>query len=275
MQFATECEASPLGSSVNYSSVYQPQLLYPIERGLQRQQWKWSTGLPFHGADLWTAYELSWLDSKGKPVAATATLTFTADSPYLVESKSLKLYLGSLHQTLFSDVAAIRQVICDDLTKACGALVGVDIYLLSAANTGYVEWQGTCLDAIDVEVEHYRVNQQLLQTNKSCIVSESVYTHLFKSNCPVTGQPDWASVLICYKGPQIDHASLLAYLISYRQHTDFHEHCVEAIFTDLQQYCAADQLSVYARYVRRGGLDINPFRSNFEAVPANERLWRQ
>lgn len=275
MSATPELEQSPLNKKISYSAKYSPQLLYPIERSLQRQQFEWNGKLPFYGADIWTGYELSWLNERGKPVQSLVTLSFPCTSPYLIESKSLKLYLNSFHQTSLASTEAVRQTLIHDLSQAAGE--GVDVLLteLSAYEPGFaMPWQGTCLDTLDVDIHHYNVEPSLLSAG-GAEVCEALYSDLLKSNCPVTGQPDWGSLFIRYTGPHIDHAGLLRYIISYRQHTDFAEHCVESIYDHLMRFCHPRELTVYARYVRRGGLDINPFRTNFEAVPPNTRLSRQ
>lgn len=268
----------PLGQRVTYVSQYDPTLLFPIARAGNRRTLDLAVGaLPFIGADLWNAYELSWLDAKGKPRVAMATFSVPADSPNLIESKSFKLYLNSFNQTRLVNSAALRGRLERDLSAAVGAPVGLDFILPQRfAQLRVGELDGIYIDKLDIAIDTYQPTPELLRTRPGDPVEETLCSRLLKSNCPVTGQPDWASVQIRYRGAPIDRESLLRYVISFRQHADFHEHCVERIFTDLMRACAPEQLTVYARYTRRGGLDINPWRSNFEtAPPPNARTLRQ
>lgn len=268
----------PLGQRVTYVSQYDPTLLFPIARAGNRRTLDLAVGaLPFIGADLWNAYELSWLDAKGKPRVAMATFSVPADSPNLIESKSFKLYLNSFNQTRLVNSAALRGRLERDLSAAVGAPVGLDFILPQRfAQLRVGELDGIYIDKLDIAIDTYQPTPELLRTRPGDPVEETLCSRLLKSNCPVTGQPDWASVQIRYRGAPIDRESLLRYVISFRQHADFHEHCVERIFTDLMRACAPEQLTVYARYTRRGGLDINPWRSNFEtAPPPNTRTLRQ
>lgn len=269
---------SPLGATVTYRDSYAPDLLFPVSRVPQRQDIGISGALPFHGVDVWNAYELSWLNDKGKPVAATARFDVPAASPNIVESKSIKLYLNSLNQTRFDSVEAVRAAMARDLSAAAGAEVNVTVQPVVAGEVRHQHnFVGILLDDLDVAIEHYEPAPHLLTlAPNGAEVEEVLVSHLLKSNCPVTGQPDWASVRIAYKGPAIDHVGLLAYIVSFRRHSGFHEHCVERIYTDLMAHCAPQRLSVYARYTRRGGLDINPFRSSeAEDAPANDGDIRQ
>ena len=268
----------PLGQSVAYASQYDPSLLFPIARSHNRAALNLTAGnLPFTGVDLWNAYELSWLDAKGKPRVAMATFSVPADSPNIIESKSFKLYLNSFNQTRLVNSAALRGRLERDLSAAAGAPVGLDFFLpqrFSELQMG--EMDGIYIDKLDIEIDTYEPAPQVLRTRPGNVVQETLASRLLKSNCPVTGQPDWASVQIRYRGVPIDRESLLRYVVSFRQHAEFHEHCVERIFSDIMQACAPEQLTVYARYTRRGGLDINPWRSNFEAAPpADVRTVRQ
>jgi 7-cyano-7-deazaguanine reductase len=268
----------PLGQSVAYASQYDPSLLFPIARSHNRAALNLNAGnLPFTGVDLWNAYELSWLDAKGKPRVAMATFSVPADSPNIIESKSFKLYLNSFNQTRLVNSAALRGRLERDLSAAAGAPVGLDFFLpqrFSELRMG--EMDGIYIDKLDIEIDTYEPTPQVLRTRPGDVVEETLASRLLKSNCPVTGQPDWASVQIRYRGAPIDRESLLRYVVSFRQHAEFHEHCVERIFSDIMQACAPEQLTVYARYTRRGGLDINPWRSNFEtAPPADVRTVRQ
>lgn len=275
----------PLGKDVAYPSSYQPDLLFPIARHIQRESLGVGTErLPFVGADRWTAFELSWLNLRGKPQVALAHLTFPAETTNIVESKSLKLYLNSLNQARFADAAAVRDCLRKDLSEAawrgCGHTSSIGVHIIEAAEfeTQKVrEPDGLDLDRLDIECDHYTPRPDLLFSDRDrAHVTESLTSRLLKSNCPVTGQPDWASVQISYSGHPIDQASLLQYIVSFRNHTGFHENCVEQMFIDIWQRCAPLQLSIQARYTRRGGLDINPFRSsNPQALPANIRTARQ
>ncbi|WP_321325498.1 NADPH-dependent 7-cyano-7-deazaguanine reductase QueF [Thiomicrorhabdus sp.] len=268
---------SLLGKSTPYCGVYNPELLFPIPRQEKRDEINVSIGnLPFVGLDIWTAFEVSWLNSKGKPVVAIAEFAFPADSEYLIESKSFKLYLNSFNGTRFSSPEEVVKTWIKDLSSACGEEVSVDLRNLDFDETLVSKLPGINLDDLDIEITDYQLNNQLLRNDDSNeIVSETVNSHLLKSNCLVTGQPDWGSVVIRYEGLQIDHESLLHYLISFREHNEFHEQCVERIFTDIMTFCSPEKLTVYARYVRRGGLDINPYRSNFEEEFDISRTLRQ
>jgi 7-cyano-7-deazaguanine reductase len=271
-------EQSLLGRPNPYPSKYSPELLVPIPRAEGRARLGLGGKLPFSGADVWTAYELSWLDRRGKPVVAIGELRFPAETLNIVESKSLKLYLNSLNGMSFDNIKAVRVLIENDLVCAAGGAVSADIRPLVQSSVGeLVEFSGTCIDELDVTVTDYEVNPDLLRLDAGIeeLAEETLHSHLFKTNCPVTAQPDWASVMIRYQGRAIDHRALLLYLISYRNYAAFHEDCVERIFMDLSRCCEPHRLSVYARYTRRGGIDINPFRSNFEPVPRSLRLRRQ
>ena len=272
-------DTSPLGNHTAYVNKYDASLLFPIEREIN---WKVRNierqSLPFlqqpGAVDIWNGYEISWLDTNGKPLVRVAEFRFDARSKYIVESKSFKLYLNSYNLSQFqseSDVLAQMQA---DLTKASGAQVSVCFHHLDELPPVQC-FKGTCIDDLDVDIEQYSPDAQLLQVNADNLAAESLYSHVLKSNCPVTGQPDWASISIVYAGPAIVRESLLKYLVSYREHGDFHEQCVENIFMDIWQQCQPSELTVYARYIRRGGLDINPFRSSVSAVAENLRLSRQ
>lgn len=268
---------SHLGKTTHYQDQYDNSLLDPIPRSLARESLGLDTNLPFSGADRWSAYELSWLDEKGKPQVAVAEFEFPCSSEFIIESKSFKLYLNSFNQTSFASWQLVTQRLEQDLSAACGAPVMVHCMpLKQAAAQGIGHFAGNCLDELDCACSVYQPDASLLRLDsEGLVVHESLYSDLLKSNCPVTGQPDWASVYISYRGPAIDKASLLQYIVSYRQHQDFHEHCVERIFLDLLNRCMPEQLTVYARYTRRGGLDINPWRSNCGEVPEPLRLVRQ
>ena len=272
-------DASPLGKPAAYQTQYQPSLLFPIARQGKRDEIGVSGTLPFFGVDIWNAYEVSWLNARGKPQVAIATFTVPADSPNIVESKSFKLYLNSFNQTKLADTDALLQLLRKDLSAGFGAPVHVTLTTADAfAEQKIQEPQGLLLDRLDIEVDEYQPNPSLLKADPNqVVIEETLVSHLLKSNCLVTGQPDWGSVQIHYVGPAIDQESLLRYLISFRDHNEFHEQCVERIFMDIMRNCAPQKLSVYARYTRRGGLDINPWRSNFSTAqpPLNWRQARQ
>lgn len=271
-------ESSPLGKQSAYIAEYDPSLLFPIERQAKREEIGIAGELPFEGVDIWNAYEVSWLNEKGKPVVAMAEFFIPAHSPCLIESKSFKLYLNSFNQTRLSSVGEAAGRMRQDLSAAAGIDVRVTLVPLSqlGASANIAQLPGECLDDLDVTIDTYQTDPGLLKSDPDEIVHERLHSHLLKSNCLVTGQPDWGSVVIDYQGPRLDHEALLKYLISFRQHNEFHEQCVERIFQDVQQHCGASRLTVYARYVRRGGLDINPYRSNDPGFEANnERLVRQ
>lgn len=270
-------DSTPLGKASEYISVYSPELLSPIPRSESRRELGLpGDELPFDGADLWTAYEISWLNHAGKPLVAVGYFAVPCESPYLIESKSLKLYLNSLNQSRFEDINEVQRVIQADLSASAGAPVQVDLELLHSARERFGQWAGENIDHLDVRIDEYQHNPDLLQcASTGAEVEESLHSHLLKSNCPVTGQPDWASLLVKYQGKAIDRESLLKYIISFREHEGFHESCVEQIFLDIMERCAPRKLTVAARYTRRGGLDINPFRSNWGDVVEDVRLLRQ
>jgi len=277
-------EQSGLGQATTYPDRLDATLLYPIARSLSRAELGLGASLPFMGADLWTAFELSWLNLRGKPQVAIAHLTVPCESTHLIESKSLKLYLGSLANTRFADAAEVKQRLRADLSEAAWrggpvqSSVGVRLIGFDQFDREPIhELDGQCLDRLDLECERYTPAPELLRSaTDEQPVTEVLTSNLLRSNCPVTGQPDWGSVQISYFGPQIDPAGLLRYIVSFRQHTGFHEQCVERMFVDIWQRCRPHKLSVYARYTRRGGLDINPFRSSCpQALPANTRTARQ
>lgn len=275
---------NPLGRDSDYPDTYSPALLCPLSRADGRKalglaaadgRQPGSGRLPFRGSDLWTAWELSWLDPRGRPVVAILSINVPADSPNLVESKSLKLYLNSFAMSQFKSARIVSRQIQTDLEDATGGLVEVTLTPAKRKSTGSIQrLPGRCIDYEKIDCERYEVDPTLLRYG-SDEVAESLHSHVLRSLCPVTGQPDTGSLLVTYEGPQIDAGSLLAYVTSFRKHSDFHELCVERIFCDLQQYCGARHLSVYARYNRRGGIDINPFRSNFEDSATALRVWRQ
>jgi 7-cyano-7-deazaguanine reductase len=272
---------SQLGKTSAYIDQYDASLLFPINRTPKRVEIGVNGVPPFFGADLWTAYELSWLNAKGKPQVALAHFTLPADSPCIIESKSFKLYLNSLNNTrlqgLDHGVQAVHDLMAHDLSDAVGARVAVKIELLPQERQPKITaFSGAALDRLDIACSLYTPAPELLRCLDEAAVEETVYSDLLKSNCLVTGQPDWGSVEINYLGAPIDHAGLLQYIVSFRNHNEFHEQCVERIFMDIWQRCAPTRLTVYARYTRRGGLDINPYRTSQPGVlPSNVRHSRQ
>ncbi|WP_049620609.1 NADPH-dependent 7-cyano-7-deazaguanine reductase QueF [Frateuria defendens] len=269
---------SPLGKATVYADRYDPGLLFPIPRQPKRAEIGVHGALPFHGVDIWNAYELSWLDARGKPHVAVAEFRVPADSPHIIESKSFKLYLNGFAQERLADADALRETLARDLAAAAGAPVAVTLGAPTARAYAFADLDGASLDAQDLDLDDYGPPKAgyLRAEAGATEVEETLVSDLLRSNCPVTGQPDWGSVQIRYRGAPIDRAGLLRYLVSFRTHSEFHEQCVERIFVDLMARCTPAQLSVYARYTRRGGLDINPFRSSEAgAAPANPRGARQ
>lgn len=266
---------APLGKRTAYPEHYDATQLYPIARAVERELRGIRPPLPFSGVDLWTAYEMSWLDRSGRPQIAIGRFRVPADSPSIVESKSLKLYLGSFAQESIANAGELEQRIAGDLRRACGAPVEVELVPASRfAALPVAELSGESIDALAVSIATHAPDAAVLRADP-VIAEESLRSALFKSKCPVTGQPDFGDVLIRYRGPRIDRASLLRYVVSFRMHAAFHESCVERIFLDIKQRCAPERLTVYARFTRRGGIDINPFRSNFETAPSDARTPRQ
>lgn len=271
---SVESELNPLGQSTVYKDRYDPTLLFAIARD---ESWK-SLGLErnavcFYGVDIWNGYEISWLNKKGKPIVCMAEFHIPANSPFLIESKSFKLYLNSFNQSQFENQQAVLNLMTKDLSNAAGANVNVIFHPIDAEFEQPPK--AHCIDELDVEITTYQPDASLLTTtgqwHKGWLCS-----HLLKSNCPVTGQPDWGSLYLYYEGQEIEPASLLKYIVSLRQHQGFHEQCVEQVFHDITAHCRPKNLTVYARYVRRGGLDINPFRSsNDKAEAVNYSLTRQ
>ena len=276
---SNSADASPLGKPSAYCTQYNPSLLFPIARQGKRDELGLSGALPFFGVDIWNAYEVSWLNMRGKPEVAIATVIAPADSPNIIESKSFKLYLNSFNQTKLAGSDALLHLLRADLSAGFGA--AVQITLIPAhefATLKMGQMEGLLLDRLDIEVDSYQPNPALLFTEPdTATVEETLVSHLLKSNCLVTGQPDWASVQIQYAGAPINQEGLLKYLIGLREHNEFHEQCVERIFIDILRQCKPIKLAVYARYTRRGGLDINPWRSNFSSgkLPSNLRHARQ
>jgi 7-cyano-7-deazaguanine reductase len=278
MATQSDHHGTALGKQTEYITAYSPSLLCPIPRQQSRRELGINPeALPFRGVDIWTAFELSWLDNDGKPEVAVAEFEVPATSPSIIESKSFKLYLNSFNQTAFNSWQDVQQTLEGDLSNAAGAAVQVRLLTLVEATNGALGlFDGECIDGEKVKVDCYSPSPDLLATEPQAeVVEETLYSDLLKSNCPVTGQPDWASVMVQYRGARIDRASLLKYIISFREHQDFHEHCVERMFLDIQERCLPEALTVYARYTRRGGLDINPYRTNGVAGPEAVRLVRQ
>ncbi|MES2831233.1 MAG: NADPH-dependent 7-cyano-7-deazaguanine reductase QueF [Pseudomonadota bacterium] len=268
-----------LGKAATYATQYDASLLYPIARKTKRDELGLTGALPFFGIDIWNAYEVSWLNLRGKPQIALVTVTVPADSPNIIESKSLKLYLNAFNQTRLAGTDAFLALVRDDLSSGFGAPVQVTLTLPEGFDQlRMTELDGLLLDRLDIEVEAYLPDPRLLKASQQeAAVEQTLVSHLLKSNCLVTGQPDWASVQIRYVGAPIDQEGLLKYLIGFREHHEFHEQCVERIFTDILRQCQPRKLAVYARYTRRGGIDINPWRSNFSTgqKPPNGRTARQ
>ena len=277
-------EQSPLGKASSYIDQYDASLLFPLPRADKRSELGIAGAPPFFGADLWTAFELSWLNPRGKPQLALAHFMVPCESPNIVESKSFKLYLNSFNNTVFADSDAVLACMRKDVSEALwrGTPVQGTVGLRLIAPDLFdrepiYELDGLSLDRLDIECSRYTPAPDLLRvTPGEAPVSEVLVSNLLKSNCLVTGQPDWGSVQISYTGDAIDQEGLLQYLVSFRNHNEFHEQCVERIFMDLWTRCKPIKLSVYARYTRRGGLDINPFRTSHpQKPPANTRTARQ
>ena len=272
-------DQAPLGKVSENPQQYSPNLLFPISRSDNRAKLGIKESLPFFGVDIWNAYELSWLNAKGKPQIALASFMVPANSPNIIESKSWKLYLNSLNNHRIDSETALIELLSKDLNQAAGATVNVQLHKPEKiSQLGMKELEGKLLDRLDLEIDpHQEPQADLLKTQDGLgVVEETLVTHLLRSNCPVTGQPDWASVQIRYVGLTIDEESLLRYLIAFREHQEFHEHCVDKLYMDIKEKCRPSKLSVYARYTRRGGIDINPFRADFNAEwPDNTRHSRQ
>ena len=271
-----ELDQLSLGQTVDYIEQYQPNLLQPVSRKLGRDAIGLTEVLPFHGEDIWNGYEFSWLNHRGKPQVALLQCKVPVTSPNLIESKSFKLYLNSFNHTRWQRHADVEAALIKDLSECAGKEVSINLFLIDQAEEAHriQQLDANCIDDLDIEVETYHPDATLLRTYDD-VVEETLCSHLLKSNCLITGQPDWGSVVIRYKGPRINREQLLKFIISFRQHNEFHEQCVERIFCAISHYCQPEQLTVMARYTRRGGLDINPFRSNFESPYHNIRLLRQ
>ena len=271
-----DLDGGPLGHATGYPDRYDPSQLFTVPRAPQRTALGLGATLPFAGSDLWTAYELTWLGRLGKPEIAIATIEVPASSPSIIESKSMKLYLGSFAQSSFDDAGRVVSTIERDLAAAIGApirvrLIGAEAFAMERIDA----LDGESVDSLPVAITAYEVDNATLLAGSE-VVDEALTTNLFRSVCPITGQPDIASMRIAYRGGRIDRAGLLRYLVSYRRHPGFHEQCVERIFVDILSRCRCERLTVYARFTRRGGIDINPFRTNIGiTTPANVRTARQ
>lgn len=275
---AKELAGLTLGKKTEYANQYDPSLLQPVPRSLNRNDLHLGDTLPFLGCDLWTLYELSWLNDNGLPQVAIGEVAIPATSANLIESKSFKLYLNSFNQTRFSTWADVQARLQHDLSACAGETVHVEVKPLAAYTAQpIVTMQGDCIDDQDITITSYAFDDTLLaDATSDDVVEETLYSHLLKSNCLITNQPDWGSVEITYRGPKINREALLRYIVSFREHNEFHEQCVERIFTDITRYCHPEHLTVLARYTRRGGLDINPYRSTEQAAPShNQRMARQ
>lgn len=258
-----DVSSSELGKISEYDQGYNPDRLYPISRTGKREEIGIDLqNLPFFGFDCWNHYEVSWLNEKGKPIVAIAEIYYDCSSPFLVESKSLKLYFNSFNNTKFKSVSDLEKTITNDLEKCIGAKVSVFVHVMGKGLSlpAQEQFSGENLDGLDITCSQYLVDSSLLSVSEE-VVEESLYSDLLKSNCLVTNQPDWGSVLIVYKGKKINREGLLKYIVSFRNHNEFHEQCIERIFVDIMRQCQPETLTVYGRYTRRGGLDINPFRS--------------
>lgn len=270
---------SLLGKTAPIDLFYNPERLYPIARIDKRKEIGVDCDqLPFTGFDCWNHYEVSWLNDQGKPAVATAEIYYSCTSPFILESKSLKLYFNSLNNTKFKTMAKVEKIIQTDLAQAVQSPVTVNIYPLTHNKSILIQnnFKGECIDHIDVICNKYTVDSSYLITTHTQ-VSETLYSDLLKSNCLITNQPDWGSILIDYRGNKIDRSGLLKYIVSFRNHNEFHEQCIERIFVDIMTLCQPQQLTVYGRYTRRGGLDINPYRSTepVDFKHLNDRLIRQ
>jgi len=264
----SDLKESPLGHAARYPDQYDPGLLYVVDRETQRQLLGFDGALPFGGVDLWTAYELSWLDRGGKPQVAIATFSVPAESPRLVESKSVKLYLTGFNLTRFDNDSAVAEALARDLSAAVGATVDVSLTPLDLERApALADFSGACIDGMPIVAADDKPAPEAL-TISGEVRHETLYTRLFRSVCPVTGQPDYACVQVDYRGRAIDASGLLRYLVSFRRHPGFHEHCIEQVFADIWRRCRPERLSVYARFTRRGGIDINPYRSSDGGSPA-------
>lgn len=281
-QNSTELKNLTLGKSTEYSGEYNPNLLQAVPRQLNRADLSISDNtLPFIGEDVWYGYELSWLNERGKPIVALAEFRFDCHSHNLVESKSFKLYLNSFNQTKFSNIQLVERILTEDLSKTARGEAKVKLFSVDECPPLAINHNDNkyiCIDDEDISIDSYSYQSELLQNsqkNSSKTVEENLVSHLLKSNCLITNQPDWATIYISYEGQAIKHSSLLKYLISFREHNEFHEQCVERIYCDLKKHCQLKKLTIFARYTRRGGLDINPFRSSHQNFAPHNRTIRQ
>lgn len=267
---------APLGKKSLYKNTYTPSLLFSIPRKMKRDEIGIGDRLPFQGIDIWNAFEISWLNPKGKPRVAMAEFQIPCDTPNLIESKSFKLYLNSFNNSHFEGLDRVQAVMKEDLSHYAGKEIGVKLFELRDVPSKIGKFSGICLDDLDIECSHYLPQINYLSADGN-VVEETLFSDLLKSNCLVTGQPDWGSIQISYRGKKINHEGLLRYIVSLRDHEEFHEQCVERIFNDILRLCEPQWLTVYARYTRRGGLDINPYRTNQSMKPEmiNDRLIRQ
>lgn len=272
----TSLTDSALGKKSAYKTSYDASLLFPIPRMTKREEIAIPTPLPFDGHDQWHAYEISWLNSKGKPIVMMGTFLFPASSSHIIESKSFKLYLNSFNNTRFLHTDEVVSALKKDLSASVLTPIDVTLTPLPDAHTQLSHPPGISLDTQDIPCDSTTLDPTLLSA-QAPQVTETLFSDLLKSNCLVTHQPDWGTIIIHYTGDQIDHAGLLQYIVSLRDHDEFHEQCVERIFMDILRHCQPTQLSVEARYTRRGGLDINPLRHTPGAKPEHTgaRLVRQ
>lgn len=272
-------EGSALGQGSQYNQAYSAELLFPIARDHYRITIDKLIDAAF-GYDLWQCYELSWLNNKGLPQVACGNIKVPLSTPNIVESKSLKLYLNSLHNKRFNSELAVKELIEADLALCLGGQVQVTLFSVAQPPSDWITAaqlidNNGLLDVLDIECDRYQRDPQLLVTQSNSVSDERVYSHLLRSHCPVTNQPDWGSLSIQYSGREINRASLLRYIVSFREHNGFHEQCVEQIYSDIMHCCKPDELTVYAQYTRRGGLDINPLRSTISQAEMPGRIWRQ
>ena len=268
---------SSLGQQTNYTHQYDPNLLFPIPRHFKRTELGITEPLPFYGYDTWNDYETSWLNAQGKPIVAITEFHIPCTSPNIIESKSLKLYLNALANTSFSSVSELQTVLQRDLSLAAGSEITVVIHPLDTLKTMTIAPPaGICIDSLNIAIDTYEAAPHYLTHENNERVTETLYTHLLKSNCPVTKQPDWGTLIIDYAGQKISRAGLLRYVVSLRNQYEFHEQCIERIFINIMQHCQPSTLTLCGRYTRRGGKDINPYRSTDKnIVLMNQRLVRQ
>lgn len=274
-------ENSELGKKSPYEDQYNPEKLFPIPRHLRRDELGLGATLPFFGYDIWNHFEVSWLNPKGKPIVAIAEIIYSADSSHIIESKSMKLYFNSLNNTVFESLSLVEKTVTEDLSARLNAsTVRVTITPLQDFKPQllHARLPGQSIDELDVTCTRYHTDESSLFTESDQLVEETLCSDLLKSNCLVTNQPDWCSVQIQYKGKKINQEGLLKYLVSFRNDNEFHEQCIEKIFIHLLNRCSPEMLTVYGRSTRRGGIDINAFRSTQPVLLehiANIRLCRQ